>query len=144
MIAATLANENRPLPGMKMGGSARQRTDSVHSVAQKVEFHNKKSPHLVTCTRCRLAYRETHYHCCVCRYVYRSASAYERHAKISETSRRPATPTQLVRIGLQLAPDGVWMRTGTLGNATRDAKASPAGYASLRAAHAAPREGGPQ
>jgi hypothetical protein len=63
--------------------------------------------HTVRCLRCVVGYRESHYHCCLCRRVFRSAWAFERHQ--GGGVRGCLTDARLVRRGLvQRADDGVW------------------------------------
>jgi hypothetical protein len=69
--------------------------------------------HLVHCQSCCVAYRETHYHCCLCPRVFGSASAFERHAKARETRRHVASDLQLQHLGLFETEIGVWKQRGT-------------------------------
>jgi hypothetical protein len=38
-------------------------------------------PHLVHCPSCAISYRLSHYHCCACHHVFRTAHSFEVHAK---------------------------------------------------------------
>lgn len=71
--------------------------------------------HDVTCRRCAVGYRDTHYHCCICRRVFRSASAYETHQQAAESWDPRIVPTdaKLRRLGLVRNPADVWMRQGS-------------------------------
>ena len=73
------------------------------------EEQPERAPHLVHCGSCDLSYRATHLHCCLCGQVFKSASAYERHAAGTGAG-RCATPEQLRRRHLHLGVDGVWRR----------------------------------
>jgi hypothetical protein len=87
--------------------------------------------HLVRCRRCEgVAYKPNYYHCCICRRVFRSATAFERHQMASEARGKPASDATLGRLGMTKNKDGVWMRRGTWSETTdtsapRPTKKSP-------------------
>lgn len=95
------------------------------------------APRQVHCRTCGVTYRSTHYHCCLCRRVFKSASGFERHQLAAESPGHPASDAQLRRLGLTINTTGVWVgrgaftregkegRESTATNAPREGKAPP-------------------
>lgn len=81
---------------------------SPASKSRKRDDGGKKSDppaHLIHCFSCALSYRASHYHCCACQQIFRTAHSFEVHGRGS--AGRCATPEQLRRRHLQVV-DGVW------------------------------------
>lgn len=62
------------------------------------------------CARCDVDYKRSHYHCCVCGRIFRTARAFETHQKVAE----PATDAALERLGMYHREDGVWQSSGPM------------------------------
>jgi hypothetical protein len=58
----------------------------------------------LSCVRCDVTYANSHFHCCVCHRVFRTAVSFENHQKIAE----PGSDQALERLGLRRREDGVW------------------------------------